>query len=277
MTGPDPTPELSSSADDVSRETVPAEVAVGQMPPPMPPQVAERYPAAAVGLAAYADLLATDGVVRGLIGPREVPRLWDRHLLNCVVIEELIPSDLTVADVGAGAGLPGIPLALVRPDLKVNLIESMLRRTTFLEEVVASLGLTNVTVLRARVEELPKTTRFDVVTSRAVAPLPKLAAWCAPILASQGRILALKGDQADVELAEAQGALKRLKLGAGRIVRVGEDVVSPQTTVVELTGPQRALASARSRARAAKPTRPDKQRRAGEGRTERRSQGGSTR
>ena len=107
----------------------------------------------------YAELLADAGVRRGLIGPREVPRLWERHLLNCAVLSEVIEQDVSVCDVGSGAGLPGIPLALARPDLQITLLEPLLRRTTFLEEVVELLGLPNVTVVRGRAEEMVGTCR----------------------------------------------------------------------------------------------------------------------
>ena len=197
--------------------------------------VAERYPEAAAGLVAYAELLATAGVERGLIGPREVPRLWERHLLNCAVVAELIPPGATVADAGSGAGLPGLVLALVRPDLRVTLVEPMLRRTTFLTEAVEGLGLVDrVEVRRARIEELPKAARFDVVTSRAVASLDKLVGWCAPRLAPGGRILAMKGDRAETELAEAGPLLARRGLNSSRVLRVGAGVVDPPTAVVEL-------------------------------------------
>lgn len=123
----------------------------------------------------YAELLADAGVKRGLIGPREVPRLWERHLLNCAVLSEVVPQGVTVCDVGSGAGLPGIPLALVRRDLKITLLEPLLRRTTFLQEAVELLGLDHVTVVRGRAEEvLGKVQPVHVVTARAVAPLDRL-------------------------------------------------------------------------------------------------------
>lgn len=126
----------------------------------------------------YAELLSEAGVQRGLIGPREVPRLWERHLLNCAVLSEVVPEGVTVCDVGSGAGLPGIPLALVREDLKITLLEPLLRRTTFLTEVVEMLGLDHVTVVRGRAEEvMGKLQPVHVVTARAVAPLDRLAAW----------------------------------------------------------------------------------------------------
>lgn len=156
----------------------------------------ERLPA----VERYAALLASAGVVRGLIGPREVPRLWDRHLVNSIALAPAIAADARVADVGSGAGLPGLVLAIGRPDLAVTLIEPLLRRTTFLTEVVEKLGLDNVTVLRARAEELRGTHRFEVVTSRAVAPLGRLLEWCMPLTSPDGHVLALKGSNAAQEI-----------------------------------------------------------------------------
>jgi 16S rRNA (guanine527-N7)-methyltransferase len=171
----------------------------------------------------YADWLAEAGVVRGLIGPREVPRLWERHLLNCAVVADAIPQGASVADVGSGAGLPGVVLAVRRPDLRVTLIEPLLRRTTFLQEVVDDLGLDQVEVVRGRAEELHGTRRFDVVTSRAVAPLERLLAWCLPLCAPGGAVLAMKGASASEELAglpwpRADEAATVLTLGADQIV-----------------------------------------------------------
>jgi 16S rRNA (guanine527-N7)-methyltransferase len=144
----------------------------------------------------YAELLAGDGTVRGLIGPREVPRLWERHLINCAVLAELIPDEAAVCDIGTGAGLPGIVLAIARPDLQVTLVEPLLRRTSFLEEVVAELGLTRCEVRRARADALHGVATYEVVTSRAVAPLPKLVAWSLPLVAPGGAVLAMKGSRA---------------------------------------------------------------------------------
>ena len=178
------------------------------------------------------DLLATDGVVRGLIGPREVPRLWDRHLLNCAVVEPLLPADSSAADVGSGAGLPGVVLAIVRPDIRMTLIEPLLRRTTFLSEVVSKLGLAHVEVLRARAEEVDQS--FDVVVSRAVAPLPKLAGWCLPLCRPTGLMVAMKGASAEDELSSAKDVLDRLNAGERTIQRLGVDELDHPTTVVSI-------------------------------------------
>lgn len=157
----------------------------------------------------YAALLATDGVVRGLIGPREVPRLWDRHILNCALMADLLPADSTLADIGTGAGLPGLVLAIARPDVTVTLIEPLLRRTTFLNEVVDALGLGNVSIVRGRADELHGSATFDVVTSRAVAPLPRLLTWSMPLVGQDGKLLALKGSNVVDELVEVQDVLRR--------------------------------------------------------------------
>jgi 16S rRNA (guanine527-N7)-methyltransferase len=192
-----------------------------------------RYPAAAEALARYADLLATDGVVRGLIGPREVGRLWSRHLANCAVLEELVPPGAVVADVGSGAGLPGLPLAIVRPDLRVVLVEPLLRRATFLAEAVAALGLGDrVEVRRGRAEE--QTLAVDVVTARAVAPLDRLAGWTLPLARVGGTLLALKGEGAADEVTASAAALERLGGGQTEVLTCGAGVVDPPTTVVRV-------------------------------------------
>ncbi len=191
----------------------------------------ERYPEAV----RYAELLADAGVKRGLIGPREVPRLWERHLLNCAVLSEVVPKGVTVCDVGSGAGLPGIPLALVRPDLKITLLEPLLRRTNFLQEVVDLLGLDHVTVVRGRAEEVLGTLQpVQVVTARAVAPLDRLAGWGVPLLKPYGEMLALKGDTAEEELNGARAALSKLGVLETEVLHVGEGVVDPLSTVVRV-------------------------------------------
>lgn len=208
----------------------------------LPPELAEaagRLFGARLDLAAaYAELLATDGVVRGLIGPREAPRIWDRHLLNCAVVGELIPTDATVIDVGSGAGLPGLVLAIARPDLQVTLLEPLARRTAFLTEAVDALGLEDsVQVLRGRAEEVaagPDPVRGDVVTARAVAPLDRLAAWCLPLAAPGGRLLALKGASAADEIVEHAPAVHRLGGAEPVLHRCGEGIVEPPTVVVEI-------------------------------------------
>lgn len=178
--------------------------------------------------------MADAGVVRGLIGPREAPRLWERHLLNCAVVGEAVPADAAVCDIGSGAGLPGIPLAIARPDLSITLVEPLLRRTSFLDEVVEALGLTNVEVVRGRAEELHGSRTFDVVTSRAVAPLPKLLHWSLPLVKQSGFVLAMKGSSAGDEVAGATKQLRSLGAGEVTIVSVGAEVVDPPTTLVRV-------------------------------------------
>jgi 16S rRNA (guanine527-N7)-methyltransferase len=190
----------------------------------------ERFPSAQ----RYAELLATAGVQRGLIGPREVPRLWDRHVLNCAVLSELLPADATLCDVGSGAGLPGIPVALARPDVSVTLLEPLLRRTTFLEEVVRELGLDNVTVLRGRAEEMVGKISVQIVTARAVAPLDRLAGWGMPLLRPYGQMLALKGDTAEQELADSRSALTKLGAVEWAVLPVGERALGAATRVVQV-------------------------------------------
>jgi 16S rRNA (guanine527-N7)-methyltransferase len=183
----------------------------------------------------YAELLATDGVVRGLIGPREAPRLWERHLVNCGVMAEMIPVGASVVDVGSGAGLPGLVLAVARPDLVITLVEPLARRTSFLEEAVVVLGLDNVTVVRGRAEEVAgRLPGADVVTARAVAALDKLAGWCLPLAAVGGRLLAMKGSSAAEEVAEHAAAVKALGGGTASIRLCGDGLIDPPTTVVEI-------------------------------------------
>ncbi|WP_039885864.1 MULTISPECIES: 16S rRNA (guanine(527)-N(7))-methyltransferase RsmG [Corynebacterium] len=171
----------------------------------------------------YHDSLATDGSTRGFIGPREVPRLWERHILNCAVIEQVIPEGATVIDVGSGAGLPGIPLAIARPDLHITLIEPLLKRYNYLNEVTEKLGLENVTVRRGRAEEGPikkAVAGADVVTSRAVAPLGKLAKWSLPLVRKGGEMIALKGSSVHEELERDAADIKKAGGGKAEVTTV---------------------------------------------------------
>ncbi|OYN90291.1 16S rRNA (guanine(527)-N(7))-methyltransferase RsmG [Parenemella sanctibonifatiensis] len=180
-------------------------------------------------LEAYASVLVDRGIEWGLIGPREGGRIWERHLLNCAGLAELVSPDARVGDVGSGAGLPGLVLAIQRPDVTVVLIESLLRRTTFLQGVVDELGLANVEVVRSRAEDLPADQAgFHVVTCRAVAGLDKLLTWCLPLLSPTGELLALKGERARGELAVCASWLRQ-EGWAGDVVPAlvaGEDVTS---------------------------------------------------
>jgi 16S rRNA (guanine527-N7)-methyltransferase len=184
----------------------------------------------------FADRLAGDGVERGLIGPREVERLWQRHILNSAVVTELLPRGSRVVDVGSGAGLPGLPMAIRRPDLSVDLVEPMLRRTDFLTEVATDLGLgERVRVIRGRAEEKAVRSQVgsaDWVTARAVAPLDRLVKWCLPLLGPQGHLLALKGRTAELEATEHRAALTALGAVVEDVKRVGETVPDSATWVI---------------------------------------------
>lgn len=193
----------------------------------------------------YAAFLAGPGVDRGLIGPREAERLWERHLLNSAVVGELVPEGARVLDVGSGAGLPGIPLALARPDLTVVLLEPMARRVVWLQEVLEELGLA-LPVYRGRAED-PRIREelggYDVVTARAVAPLGRLAGWCLPLVVPGGRLLAIKGEQAEEEVTRDIAAVRAAGGAAVKVVRCGATIVRPPTTVIVV--PRRAQRVAR--------------------------------
>lgn len=182
----------------------------------------------------FAGILEEHGVRRGVIGPREVERLWERHLLNSAVLTELLPPNCRVVDVGSGAGLPGIPLAIARPDISLTLLEPMARRVAWLREIVAELDL-GVEVVRGRAEEGPVRERLsgqDVVTARAVAPMERLARWCLPLLRPQGRLLALKGASAKDELDRDAAAIDKAGGGDREVLSCGDRVLEVPTTVV---------------------------------------------
>ena len=196
----------------------------------------------------YAGLLTGPGVERGLIGPGEATRIWDRHILNCAVLAELVPDRCLLADLGSGAGLPGIVLALLRPHAEIVLIESLARRVAFLEECVTELGLGRVRVLRGRAEDLAPEVQADIVTARAVAPLDRLAGWAMGLCRPGGTVLAMKGASAAAELAAARPVLRRLGAVDQAVLQVGSGKVDPPATVVRLVAPQRPRPAA-SRAR----------------------------
>ena len=195
---------------------------------------------AEAGLNRYVEILAGPGLERGLMGPREVPKLWDRHILNCAVVADpaldLVPHGTLVADVGSGAGLPGLVWALLRPDLTMVLVEPLLRRATFLTESVVALGLTDrVSVVRGRAEKVmvsPEWSGVDVVTARAVAPLDRLLGWTIPLLKPQGRLVAMKGSGAATELESAKQAIVDFGVTSIEVITCGAGVVEPETTVV---------------------------------------------
>jgi 16S rRNA (guanine527-N7)-methyltransferase len=225
-----------------------AGVVPGHLAPAAKALFADRLPLAC----AYARLLATEGVVRGLMGPREAPRIWDRHLLNSAAVTELVPAGARVIDVGSGAGLPGLVLALSRPSISMILIEPLARRAAFLVEAVDRLGLGGtVTVLRARAEEAAAQPDgpplADIVTARAVAPLDRLAAWCLPLAEVGGRMLAIKGSSAAEEVARHERAVERTG-GAPPVIRYcGVGLIDPPTTVVEVVRQRGVLAAGRER------------------------------
>lgn len=183
---------------------------------------------------AYADILATRGIEWGLLGPRETPRLWERHLFNCAAMMSLLPEGATVCDIGSGAGLPGLVLAIGRTDVRVSLVEPLQRRVTFLETAIEELGLgERVEVLHGRAEEFDAGDGFDVVTSRAVGALTKLVGWSAPLMAADGQVLALKGASAEAEIDKAAKELRKAGLTA-EVLQVRADPRTEPTTVVRL-------------------------------------------
>ncbi len=178
----------------------------------------------------YAALLIRDSDTLGLLGPREMPKLWSRHILNSAVVSELVPDGVTVADVGSGAGLPGIPMAIAQPNAHFTLIEPMERRSDWLKAVVAELGLENVSVLRARAEEVGEV--FDLVTARAVSALPKLLRLTVPLTRHGGAIIALKGSKAAEEIEEAKKLSKKLKIAGFEVIHTGAQILDETTLVV---------------------------------------------
>ncbi|MCD1286375.1 MULTISPECIES: 16S rRNA (guanine(527)-N(7))-methyltransferase RsmG [unclassified Brevibacterium] len=202
----------------------------------VPPVGTEEYFGAAYPLAQrYAEHLATTGIEWGLIGPREIDRLWTRHILNCAVVAEYIEDGDVVGDVGSGAGLPGIPIALLRPEAKVVLIEPMERRVEWLRMVIDDLGLENVRIVRARVEELVDEEMFSVVTARAVKAMTTLIEWTHEVIGPEGRILALKGASVEAELAKTKKMLKRYRLSQPQIHLVDSGgILDVPSRVVEI-------------------------------------------
>ncbi len=185
-------------------------------------------------VSAFADALAAEGVLRGLIGPRELPRLWERHLLNSAALLPYLPPSGTVVDVGSGAGLPGLVIACARPDLDVVLVEPMERRATWLTEVAVSLSLSSVEVVQRRAEEMHGHLSADVVTARAVAPLDRLMTWCFPLVRDGGVLLAMKGSRAQDEAAAAAPLIERLGGGPAEVLSAGTIPGVAPTTVVRV-------------------------------------------
>jgi 16S rRNA (guanine527-N7)-methyltransferase len=213
--------------------------------PDPPPAARDLFGSQLPQAQAYAELLAGPGVERGLIGPGETERLWDRHLLNCGVVAELIPAasgpeGVQLADLGSGAGLPGIVLAILLPEVSVTLVEPMARRTAFLQECIAKLGLSNAQVRRGRAEELAGEIDADVVTSRAVASLDRLSGLAAGLARPGGLVLAIKGAAAGQELDRARPALRRLGATGIEIVTAGAGLIDQPATVVRFRTRQNA-------------------------------------
>lgn len=199
---------------------------------PGPAALRSIFPTEAINQ--YVDILISRGVDHGLIGPRETPRIWSRHILNCAAIAPAFPSDVTVVDVGSGAGLPGIVLALARPDLEVTLVEPLLRRSDFLASIVDELGLANVEVLRSRAEDLAGRRTFDHATARAVAALARLARWTLPLVKPGGYLVAMKGSSASEEITTAAPVLRELRAGAVLIESYTLPMLETPTTVVRI-------------------------------------------
>jgi len=184
----------------------------------------------------FVEHLSTTGVERGIVGPREVPRMWTRHVLNCAVVAELLPVGVSVVDLGSGAGLPGVALALARPDLSVVLVEPLERRARWLRDLTADLGVP-IEVRRARAEDLVGVVRAQVVTARAVAPLPRLLTWAVPLVEPGGAVLAIKGRAASVELEDAGPALRAQGLAGATVLSCGQGLLTEPTTVVRVPIP----------------------------------------
>jgi 16S rRNA (guanine527-N7)-methyltransferase len=216
--------------------------------PDPPPEAAKVFGDGMARAVRYTQILAGAGVERGLIGPRETDRLWERHLLNSAALNELLNSGDQIADIGSGAGLPGIPLALARPDLRVTLIEPLLRRSDFLREVIDDLGM-DITVVRGRAEEQgvrKQVGELDAVVSRAVAGLDKLTRWSMPLLRPGAQMLALKGQRAEAELEEHRRVMAALGAVDARVVTCGGDYLNPPATVVTARRGESGSASGRA-------------------------------
>lgn len=249
--------------DEPSRDSDAAVSAAGELPaesasnsrsaeiPSPPPGAAEVFGERLDLASRYIDFLGTAGLERGLMGPRERPRLWDRHVLNSAAAASQLAQGESVVDIGSGAGLPGIPLALARPDLTITLVEPLLRRVTFLEEIIGELGI-DVRVMRGRAEEKSIITgagEADVVTSRAVAPLAKLAGWSAPLLKVGGRMVALKGESAHEEVERDRAALRKLGFDDVHVETVAAPDAEPTRLVIGTLATRMGGRGSRSRGR----------------------------
>lgn len=229
------------------------------MLPDTPPAAVTVFGVRLPHAVAYVEALANTGIAHGLIGPREAPRLWDRHVLNSAVVAPLFRSDSSVADIGSGAGLPGIPLAIARPDLDVVLVEPLQRRVIWLSATIERLELTNVTIHRGRAESLWGVRRFDSVTARAVAATARLATLTLPLVHAGGALHALKGDRAEIERDQDRVVLETLGATRCEISRWGAGVVDPETVVlsvgIDATVPPPGIHATARRSRKGRPSR----------------------
>ena len=183
----------------------------------------------------FVEHLVTTGIEWGLLGPREIPRMWDRHVLNCAVVQELLPKGALVADVGSGAGLPGVALAIARPDVQFILIEPLERRVEWLNMVIEDLALENIDVIRARSEQVFDTVDVDVVTARAVSAMKSLIPITVPLLHGEGELLAIKGRSAPAEIEKAEKVLRKFNTQSSEVLTVGDELLEVPTTVARLT------------------------------------------
>ena len=182
----------------------------------------------------YTADLARRGEELGLIGPLELPRLWSRHIVNCVLVAPLLRPG-TTGDVGSGAGLPGLVLAIARPDVHLVLIEPMERRVDWLRSESAELGLDNVTVVRARAEEAKLDAPLDQVTARAVTALAKLIPATARLVRHGGEMIFMKGSRVDAEIAAAQKVIRSHRLSGVEVLVLGEGIAPESTRVFRAT------------------------------------------
>lgn len=224
---------MTESVQDTPTEDTWGEVQVE----PEPDGLADVFDTSAGQMRYYADLLAHEGLEQGLLGPREAGRIWSRHILNCWVLSELLPEGVQVADVGSGAGLPGLVLAIGRPDLSLTLIESMARRCEWLQFCVEELGLDNVRIRNARAEDVRGKQNFPYLTARAVGNLSTLLGWTAPLVKKQGTLLFLKGASVETEIAKAKGnyVFVKQKVSLPEVLTVSTPLTGEPTRVVRLT------------------------------------------
>ncbi|WP_062078427.1 16S rRNA (guanine(527)-N(7))-methyltransferase RsmG [Demequina globuliformis] len=197
------------------------------------PSIEEYFGDSYARVRAFAELLADQGVLRGLIGPRELTRVWERHILNSAAVVPFLGKG-TIVDIGSGAGLPGLVIAAMLPDRPVVLVEPMERRTTWLFHAAEQCGIDNVTVLRGRAEEVRESVEADVITARAVASIDKLVKWCLPLLSPTGSMALLKGRSAPDELDRGKYVLRRAGL-TGAVHEAPTLAGLEPTTVVTLS------------------------------------------